>query len=45
MATLIKLAVYLVEDVQELVSQNFYRYPKMIHPYPVGQYRLITPPI
>ena len=41
----IKLAVYLVGDVHELASQNFYRYPKMIHPYPVGQYRWITPPL
>ena len=32
MANVIKLAVYLVEDVRELASQNFYKYPKMIHP-------------
>ena len=45
MAFEIKLAVYLVEDVHELASQSFYRYPEMIHPYPVGQYRWITLPI
>ena len=36
MANVINLSVYSVEDVHEVVFQNFYRSPKMIHPYPLN---------